>query len=156
MGPNVVNLAERRKSKPVKPTVLELATFVCDDNNEPAYMVDHKIAKSHINKNWIEFDNVEINKLNEYFMVCTPPYSHAGINYLEDLTAIAEMERRIGLWVQIISPNFGEPGIPGWVAAFRVGSTTVATPFLTSETFVRCFNILLYLRLQRDLKSFDV
>jgi hypothetical protein len=138
MGPNVVNLAERRKSKPVKPTVLELATFVCDD------ILDH----------WNKASSK--NKLNEYFMVCTPPYSHAGINYLEDLTAIAEMERRIGLWVQIISPNFGEPGIPGWVAAFRVGSTTVATPFLTSETFVRCFNILLYLRLQRDLKSFDV
>ena len=97
MGPNVVNLAERRKSKPVKPTVLELATFVCDD------ILDH----------WNKASSK--NKLNEYFMVCT-----------------------------------------GWVAAFRVGSTTVATPFLTSETFVRCFNILLYLRLQRDLKSFDV
>lgn len=134
----VVNLAERRKVKPVKPTVLELATFVCDD------ILDHwnKAASK--------------NMLNEYFMTCTPPYSYAHVNYLEDLTAIGEMERRIGLWCQVISPHFGNPELPGWIAAFRVGSTTITTPFFTSEAFARCFNILLFLRVNRDIKTYDI
>lgn len=138
MGANVVNLAERRKTKPVMPSLLELATFISDE------ILDYwtKAAK--------------LNRLNDYFVSCTPSFSQPEINYLEDLNAISGIEQRIGLHPQTMSPEFGIETIPGWVAAFRINAQTIASPFLASEALVRCFNILLFLRLHRDLKVHNI
>lgn len=96
------------------------------------------------------------NRLNEYFTLYTPAWSQPGVNYLDDLTALSVVEQKIGLEPQIIAPGFGIDNPLGWVAAFRMNGIIVATPFMMSETYARAFNVLLFLKLKREMTALKI
>lgn len=89
------------------------------------------------------------NKLNEYFIESTSAYADLAKVYTQDLNAVASLEDVIGLQAQILSPGFS--GQSGWLAGFRVQDQIVATPYFDTESYARCFNVLLYLKLKREL-----
>lgn len=131
----IIDLASRRKVPPPKPTVTELAQFCADE----------------ILSHWEKF--ASNNQLNMYFTSSTPMYCKGAVNYLEDLNALSTIEMKIALEPQVIAPGFNEKNSLGWVAAFRLNGVIVATPFMVSEQYARCFNILLYLKLKRELQT---
>jgi hypothetical protein len=135
---DVISFADHRKTPLEKPTVQELIEFVTEE----------------ITGHWEKF--ASNNRLNEYFIQCTPSWSRAKVNYLQDLNALAGIEQKIKLEPQIIAPGFGIDNPLGWVAAFRLNGEVVATPYMLSEPYARCFNILLFLKLGRELQQHGI
>jgi hypothetical protein len=137
---NVISLDSRRKSAPVKPTVQQVIEFCVED------ILDH----------WEKF--ASNNRLNDYFIASVPSWTNQSINYLEDLTAVSIIEQKIDLPVQVVAPGFGsaEDPFPGWIASFRLNGEIITTPFMVSEVYARCFNIMLYLKIRRELVSNDL
>jgi hypothetical protein len=84
-------------------------------------------------------------------------YCKGGVNYLEDLNELSSVEQKIHLEPQIVSPGFDVLGNAlGWIAAFRLNGVIVSTPFMLNEGYARCFNILLFLKLKRELHTHGI
>lgn len=132
---DVIDISTRFKKPPPKPTVAELAQFCTDE----------------ILSHWEKF--ASNNRLNDYFRSSTPMYSRSDVNYLEDLNALSLIEQRVHLEPQIIAPGFNDKNTLGWIAAFRLNGSIVVTPFMVNEGYARCFNVLLFLKLNRELQS---
>jgi len=131
---DVIDIASRRKPPPPeKPTIRELA--------------DHCIEE--IQGNWEKM--ARNNRLNDFFISSTPSYSQPTINYLEDLNALSAIEMKIGLDPQVVAPGFSPDNALGWLASFRLNGIAVTTPFMVNEQYARCFNILMFLKLKREL-----
>lgn len=130
---DVIDLAERRKKLPEKPTFQDIATFCLEE----------------ITSNWERF--ARNNRLNDYFVNSTPSWASPGVNYLTDLNSIALIENKINLPLELLSPGSTGAEQLGWIAAFRINENRVMTPFMMSEQYARCFNILLFLKLGREL-----
>lgn len=120
--------AHRRKASP---PVAELVQLAIDD------LVD----------DWARF--AKVNRLNDFFTDAAGVWTEAGVSYLSDLNAIAAIEGKVGLLPIIRAPITEEQ--LGWQAAFYTKTTKVHTPNLPFETYARCFNVLLFLKLKRDL-----
>lgn len=105
-------------------------------------------AREEVMGQWEKF--VGKNRLNEYFVSCTTAYCREGVNYLEDLNALSAVEARIGLEPQVCAPGFGVDQT-GWLAAFRMNGVVICTTYMPFETYARALNILLYLKVKRDL-----
>ena len=125
---DIINLADRRKKDP--PSIHKLIEDAID----------------LISSEWERF--AKVNRLNDYFIETAGVWTEAGVNYLSDLNAISAVENKIGISIIVTAP-FG--GHLGWRASFPIKSGTVTTPDLPFETYARCFNILLHLKLKRDL-----
>ena len=132
----VTNIADYRKVVSLKPTLEQLIERATDE----------------IKEQWQKF--ACNNRLNDYFLQRTSPWSQASTNYLENLNAVAVLEQKVKLEVQVVAPGFGYQ--IGWVAAFRLNGILIVTPFMPSEAYARCFNILLFLKLWRELQQHDI
>lgn len=133
---DVINIASRRKPAtplPEKPTVAELAVRCAEE----------------IQSNWEKM--ARNNRLNDFFISSTPPFSSPSVNYLEDLNALSLIELKIGLEPQVISPGFSGDNALGWIACHRINGESVVSPFMINEQYARCFNILMFLKLKREL-----
>lgn len=126
---DIINLADRRRKAP--PSLEELIGQAVD-----SIMAD-----------WERF--AKVNRLNDYFIESAAAWTEAGTNYLSDLNAISSIEGRIGLLPLLRAPISREQ--LGWQASFYIRSGKVHTPDMSFETYARCFNILLFLKLRRDL-----
>jgi hypothetical protein len=130
---DVIDITSRFKKLPPKPTVEEIAQNAIEE----------------IGGHWEKF--ASNNRLNDYFLQCVPTWAQPAVNYLEDLGALSVLELKIRLEPQIIAPGFSPDNALGWVAAFRVNGIVIATPFMMSEQYARCFNILVFLKVRRDM-----
>lgn len=90
------------------------------------------------------------NRLNDFF-TSSVVYAEEGINYLQDLNAVADIENKLGIEISITSPNSGKHSHMGWRVTSRIGSNTLICPDMPFETYARCFNILLYQKVRRAL-----
>lgn len=136
---DIIDISTRFKKPQPKPTVTELAQFCADE----------------ILAHWEKF--ASNNRLNEYFLQSVPLWANQTVNYLEDLNALSAIEQKTYLEPQVIAPGFNEKqNALGWVAAFRLNGVVVATPFMVSEQYARCFNVLLYLKLKRELSTHGI
>ena len=135
---DIVDISTRFKKLPPKPTVKEIAQNAIEE----------------ITGRWEKF--ASNNRLNDYFLQCVPSWSDPKVNYLEDLNALGSIERKIKLEPQIVAPGFSPDNALGWIAAFRVNGIVVATPFMMSEQYARCFNVLLYLKVRRDMVTNNI
>ncbi len=124
----IIQLSERRKKPPL--TIHEITEEAVDA----------------ISGDWERF--ARLNRLNDYFVDTAGIWVDEGVNYLNDLNAIASIESKVGVPVIIKAP-FG-PHL-GWRASFSIKTGTVTTPDMPFETYARCFNVLLFLKLKRDL-----
>ena len=131
---DIINLADRRKKE--KPTVAELA----------------ESAISFISSDWERF--ARNNRLNDFFISMAGVWAEESVNYLSDLNAVAKIESKLRMNVVVRSP-YGH-GHLGWRASFALKSGSVTTPDLPFETYARCFNILLFIKLKRDLVLNDM
>lgn len=125
---DVINLADRRK----KPQLT------------PKELVDSAVAV--IMSDWERF--AKTNRLNDYFTETTGLWTDHGVNYLSDLNAVSGVENKLGMEIVVKSPSY--PNHLGWRANFCHKSGTAGTPDLPFETYARCFNILLFIKLKRD------
>jgi len=118
-----------------KPSITEIVGYCTDE----------------ILQDWARF--ATNNKLNEYFTSCIPTYCRFDVNYLDDLTSLSYIEAKAKIDVQVISPGFQTENVLGWIAATRVRGEVVATPPMVNENYARCFNILLYLKVKREVNK---
>lgn len=130
---NVIQLSDHRKQAKPKLSVAEVVSWCIDD----------------LIGTWEKF--AKTNRLNDFFQQSIQS-STADLNYVQDLNAIASIEAKLGLALQIISPDFSEDSL-GWVASFRVNGAFVSTPWMSSEAFARSFAIVLFLKVKAELKT---
>ncbi len=120
----------------------------------PATVTVTEIAQhaiEEITSHWEKF--ASNNRLNDYFLQCVPTWAQPAVNYLEDLNALSSLEQKIKIDPQVVAPGFSPDNALGWIAAFRVNGIVVVTPFMVSEQYARCFLILLFLKLKRQMKE---
>jgi hypothetical protein len=128
----IIDLESRRK-KPPPPKPSEIVSFCTD-----AVMTD-----------WERF--AKTNKLNEFVQQSLGIYSVPSTNYLSNRDKVAEVEDKIGLLPGIWAPGINGPAQLGWRACFRFGEILVETPDMTSELYARCCNLLIFLKLKREV-----
>lgn len=92
------------------------------------------------------------NKLNDYFKTSLPGQigQESTVNFMADLTQVANIEHNIGLLPMVFAPGTGSAVQRGWVVQFKLCEELVQTPDMASETYARTFAILLYLKTKRD------
>ncbi len=129
----IFNIADHRKKE--KPTLKELTDA----------------SVEFISNDWERF--ARNNRLNDFFVQMAGVWADQTINYLSDLNAIALIESKLGMCVIVRAP-YG-PAI-GWRGSFMLKNATVTTPDLPFEAYARCFNVLLYIKLKKDLVLHDM
>ncbi len=134
MADNIVDLAAFRREKhdalEVKPDIVQLAHG----------------AKERTDFEWEKF--AKLNRLNDYVTSSLPSWANANINYLQDLNEVGMVETKIGLVLTLTAPYNSQIG---WRAGFVLKGGTFYTPDMSYESYARCFNILYFLRLKREL-----
>lgn len=136
MSAEIININDRKKKQePPAPdiSVRDLAHY-CSDCIEEDW---ERAAKK--------------NRLQEFFVQSTQPHSSPSCSYLADLNAISAVEAAFNMRVFVRSPDDEEP--IGWVAGFKIGDDMFSTIEMFTEPYARCFNILLFLKLKREMKS---
>lgn len=133
---NVIDLFGAKK--PQAPT-LEVLVAKCTDD---------------ISENWQRF--AKNNRLNDFFLSCIPHWAIPQINYLSDINAISVIESKLGLAVIVNAPGTSPSSKLGWVAGFQIKDVNVETPVMMCEAYARCFNIILFLKLSRELTNHDI
>jgi hypothetical protein len=129
---DIIQLDAHRKKKP-KLTPQEVVTFCVDD-----VMTD-----------WERF--AKTNKLNEFVQQGLGIHTTPFTNYLANRDKVAEAEDRIGLLPGIWAPGINGPSQLGWRSCFRFGDMLVETPDMASELYSRCCNILIFLKVRREI-----
>ena len=130
---DVINIADRRKKE--KPPLEELITQ----------------AVEFIQQDWEKF--ARGNKLNDFFTSFASVWVDPGVSYMNDLNSIGVIEQKLGITIVVRSP-FG--GQMGWRAASVFSGGTAWTPDMPFESYARCFNVLLFIKLKRDLLANDM
>jgi hypothetical protein len=130
---DIITLSDHRKPPIEHPTIEQIAATCSEE----------------IAGNWERF--ARNNRLNDYFTSSTPSWSVSNTNYLADLNALSAVEGKINISISISSPGqLGRAQI-GWVASFRINKVAIFTPVMVCEAYARCFNILLFLKVGREL-----
>lgn len=124
----VIDFASKRQRK--KPTFDEL-------------LID---AQEQISQGWERF--ARANQLNDFIVQGLSVWAKEGVSYTNDLNLISEVEQQIGLNLVLTSPTEDQLG---WRAGATFRNAISWTPDLPFETYARCFNVLLYLKLKKDL-----
>lgn len=88
------------------------------------------------------------NQLIEFVKESLGNHAVPNVNYLDDLNAVAALESRLGMTVSINSPFVWGPA---WRAGFFLKNVTMISPDMPIESHCRCFNILLFLKMKREL-----
>lgn len=107
-----------------------------------------------IAESWERF--AKNNRLNDFFLTSVPLWALPQLNYLHDLGAVSGVEAKLGLAVVVNAPGTSPSSRLGWVAAFELRGVRVETPVMMCEAYARCFNILLFLRLSRELTNHGI
>ena len=129
----VINLADRRKA--VKPTVHEIISG----------------ALEYVSSQWEH--HAKRNTLNEYVADSLKTWSAGDENYIQGLNAIASVENMLGMYTVVKSPFHNQLG---WRASFMMKNAAPHTPDLPFESYARCFNVLVYLKVKRDLQLYGM
>lgn len=132
---DIIDMFSRRKALPEIPSVEELAAKCVDE----------------ISENWERF--AKNNRLNDYFLTSVPVWALPQVNYLSDLNAISSVENKINLSLFLNAPGTSANSKLGWVASSQINGVKVETPVMVCEAYARCFNILLFLKLGRELTN---
>lgn len=132
MSDKVVNIADFRK-KTVVTSPQDIATFSAD----------------HVTSEWERF--ARSNKLAEFFSTSIGDRAKPFTNYLSNLTELSNLEQQIGLMPGIYAPGVIGAAQIGWRACFRFGEVLVETPDMAFEAHARCCNILIFLKVKREL-----
>ena len=136
---DIINLADRRKQLDIQPPTIKQLTEKCIDE---------------ISHNWEKF--ARGNRLNDYFMQSVFNWTSPGIDYLSDINALSQIELKINLTLALLAPGAAGKSQLGWIAGFTINSNRIETPFMLSEAYARCFNILLFLKLRRELTQHGI
>lgn len=123
---DVISFTDRKKAPPPSLTSL-IETALVD-----------------IDSNWARF--AKTNRLNNFFVQSVPMWAKQNVDYLTDLNELALIESKINM------PAFSV-GLQaaGWIAQHQLRDTIVCTPPMHTESASRAFNILLFLKLSRDV-----
>ena len=131
---NVIDFTARRLKEQPKPVTMEELMA----NAVDLLLIDwEKMARN--------------NRLNDYFKKSVPQVDKdTKTNYMSDLNEIAALELNIELFPMVFFPGTVDRKQLGWIVQFFLGKTRISTPELASETYARCFAILMYLKMKRD------
>lgn len=93
------------------------------------------------------------NSLNEFIVShFTDRLIDRTLDYTSDLNALSKLEQHIHLYPMILGPGATTGNSIGWGAGFYLNGLLLATPEFSSETYARCFNILLFIRMKNKRK----
>lgn len=134
---NVIDMFSPKKPREV-PSIEVLAVRCVDD----------------ISENWERF--ARNNRLNDFFMKSIPSWAAPGLNYVSNLNAVSVVETKLGLSFILYAPGTSPSSKLGWVASFEIKGVKVETPVMVCEAYARCFNILLFLKLSRELTNHGI
>jgi hypothetical protein len=100
-------------------------------------------------------DHYEAGTLNAFFMSCIPWAVKEGTNYLNDLSGISLVEKKLKLSVQVTSPDYDleDPEENGWVASFRIGELAICTAGMDTEEEARALLVLIFAKFKRELSK---
>ncbi len=90
------------------------------------------------------------NKLNSFF-AASSMWADENLSYLHDLNVVARLEERVGIQIGVVAPGILNEQQFGWRAYFMLGGKQIYTPDMPFESYARCFNLLLYQKLKREL-----
>lgn len=95
------------------------------------------------------------NRLNDYFKRSISSTVDLGckVNYMSGLNDVATLEMNHQLFPIIYFPGTLKREQLGWIVSFKIGDTAVMTPELATEAYARCFAIMLFLKLKRDMTA---
>jgi hypothetical protein len=129
---DVINLDAHRKKRPL-PSAQEVALFCTDE----------------VMGNWERF--AKTNKLNDFIVQSLGIYATPSTNYLANRDLVAELEDKVGLLPGVWAPGINGGEQLGWRACFRFGEVLVETPDMASELYARCCNLLIFLKVKREM-----
>lgn len=107
-------------------------------------------CSEEIDENWQRF--ARNNQLNDYF-VQQVIHATPTVNYMQDINALSVIETKINLTLTLHAPEAIDTAQIGWIADFKIGRAHISTPVMLSEAYARCFNILLFLKLSREINN---
>lgn len=129
---DVVNIADfRKKPPPMSP------------QDVVAFCVEHVMGE------WERF--AKSNKLGDFFIAGIGSHAKPFVNYLTNLTEIGILEQHLGVMPGIWAPGINGPSQLGWRACFRFGDVLVETPDMAFEPHARCCNILIFMKIKREM-----
>lgn len=129
----IINFKDHQRILPKAPTIEELV-LQCSDE---------------LVTNWERF--AKNNQLNDYFLASIGHRADPDVNYMFDRNAIATVEMNLNIPFSLFYPgSLGKEQV-GWVAGFQMNGVVMRTPQQGTEQYARCFNILLYLKLRREM-----
>ncbi len=129
---DVIDIASHRKKKP-PPTLREIVDFCITD----------------VMINWERF--AKANKLNDFVQQGLGIYANPSVNYLANRDKVAEVEDKIGLLPVVWGPGVKANTQLGWRAGCRFDDLLVETPDMMSELYARSFNMLMFLKIRREM-----
>lgn len=129
---NVVDIFAHRP-KPRERSLTEAITLIADD----------------VLTGWEK--HARNNKLHEFFMSQVPSHCKSTSIQLVDLNLISGIEQKLNMRTQITSPEFQSENNLGWIAGFRFNDLTYESPPMVNEAYARCFAILMFLKMKREL-----
>jgi hypothetical protein len=129
---DVVNIADfRKKPPPMSPQ--DIVSF----------------SVEHVMGEWERF--AKANKLSDFFNSSIGASAKPFVNYLTNLTEIGNLEQQLGVMAGIWAPGINGPAQLGWRACFRFGEILVETPDMAFEPHARCCNILIFMKIKREV-----
>lgn len=86
------------------------------------------------------------NRLNEYIKSILPPrLQTAGVDYVNDLATLSEIEQELGMAVLMFYPGCTEDNPRGWSSAFQIQNEVYGVPQnMPSEASSRALNICVF------------
>ncbi len=112
-------------------------------------------AIDYLLSDWEKF--ARKNQLNNFFSEFFPVNDEKpNADYLHDLTAVADLESKIGTSIVVYFPGLIDPVQVGWVVKFKMGEEEIFTPDMSTECQARCFALLLYLKIKADLTDLNL
>ena len=130
---DIISLSDHRKKPEEKPTI---ETIVMS-------------SLESIAGDWERF--ARNNRLNDYLRQAAPQWTKDNVDYLSDLNALSIIENKINLGLYLVSAEAAAKNQLGWVAGFKISGVRAETPPMAFEAYARCFNILLFLKVSREM-----
>lgn len=117
--------------------------------NFPALSKEEHISNMQGELAFSWFQAANKSELNS-FVLRNIPSADPEKNYLNSVDAIASLELKLNIGLQIIAPGFFE-NASGWIAGFNYLGINYSSPFLEREEHARVFAVMLYQKIKREL-----
>lgn len=155
----VVSLMQAKKEKKRKSEIAEQkaqqkqqqAMYQKGISYEEAQYMTVDIS-GHILEDWQRF--TKLNKLQEWFIQCLPMYTKPNVNYLNNLSEIAAVEKLMGYTPRMVlrGPDYSDAA-EFFKAKAKYGDYVITGPEMLTEEHARAIMLLIYNKVKREFTA---